>query len=90
VVTTVGDKDTAQQIARALVEERLAGCVQVIGPITSTYWWNEQVESAEEFLCLIKTRRCSTGWLPSARCIHTTYLKSSRCGHGGGVSCSTG
>ena len=56
VVTTVGDKDTAQQIARALVEQRLAGCVQVIGPITSTYWWNEQVESAEEFLCLIKTR----------------------------------
>jgi periplasmic divalent cation tolerance protein len=56
VMTAVGNQDHAQQIARALVEQRLAGCVQVIGPVSSTYWWNDQVESAEEYLCLIKTR----------------------------------
>ena len=56
VITTAGTKADAQRIARALVEKRLAGCVQVVGPITSTYWWQGEVETAEEWLCLIKTR----------------------------------
>jgi periplasmic divalent cation tolerance protein len=56
-VTTVDSRDAAAGIADALVRERLAGCVQVAGPISSTYWWNGAVESAEEWLCLIKTRQ---------------------------------
>jgi periplasmic divalent cation tolerance protein len=48
VVTTAGTKADAQQIARAVVEKRLAGCVQIIGPITSTYWWQGEIETAEE------------------------------------------
>ncbi len=56
VITTLGSQDDAQKVARALVGQRLAGCVQVIGPISSTYWWKDQVESADEYLCLIKTR----------------------------------
>lgn len=54
VFTTTETKDEAQAIARALVEERLAACVQVVGPISSTYWWEGEVETAEEYLCLIK------------------------------------
>lgn len=54
VFTTAGSKENAQEIARALVERRLAGCVQIAGPIHSTYWWQGQVEEAEEYLCLIK------------------------------------
>jgi periplasmic divalent cation tolerance protein len=40
-----------------LVEEKLAGCVQVVGPISSSYWWKGKIESAQEWLCIIKTRR---------------------------------
>lgn len=57
VMTTIATQDDAHRIARALVEERLAACVQVIGPLTSIYWWQEAVEEAQEYLCLIKTRR---------------------------------
>jgi periplasmic divalent cation tolerance protein len=57
VMTTTEKKEEAQRIARVLVEKRLAGCVQVLGPITSTYWWQDQVESAEEWLCFIKSSR---------------------------------
>lgn len=57
VITTTETKADAQAIARALVEKRLAGCVQIIGPITSTYWWEGKIKTAEEWLCLIKSRR---------------------------------
>lgn len=57
MVTTTEKKDEAQKIAKSIVEKRLAGCVQIIGPITSTYWWKNNIETAEEWLCLIKTRR---------------------------------
>jgi periplasmic divalent cation tolerance protein len=57
VTTTAGTKDDACQIARALVEQRLAGCVQIVGPITSTYWWKGEIVEDEEYLCVIKTRQ---------------------------------
>ncbi|MFQ6099657.1 MAG: divalent-cation tolerance protein CutA [Anaerolineae bacterium] len=56
VLTTTETKADAQAIASAVVEKRLAGCVQVIGPITSTYWWEGEIETAEEWLCVIKSR----------------------------------
>jgi periplasmic divalent cation tolerance protein len=55
VLTTVGSEEDARAIARALVERRLAGCVQLIGPITSTYWWQGSVEDDTEWLCVIKS-----------------------------------
>ena len=55
VTTTLGSRDEADRLAGALVRERLAACVQVVGPIRSTYWWQGAVETAEEWLCLIKT-----------------------------------
>lgn len=56
VITTTERRETARTIASTLVERRLAGCVQIIGPIQSTYRWQGQVETAEEWLCLIKSR----------------------------------
>ena len=57
-VSTTTERETdAQTIARALTENRLAACVQIIGPITSTYRWQGEIETAEEWLCLIKSRR---------------------------------
>ena len=57
VITTTEHKDDAERIARALVEQRLAACVQVLGPITSTYRWKGQIETAQEWQCWIKSRR---------------------------------
>lgn len=56
VTTTASSKDEAQRIAAALVERRLAACVQVQGPIASTYWWEGKVETSEEWRCVAKTR----------------------------------
>ncbi|MCL4195505.1 MAG: divalent-cation tolerance protein CutA [Thermoguttaceae bacterium] len=56
ILTTTASEGDARKIAGALVEERLAACVQVVGPITSTYRWQGAVERAQEFLCFIKTR----------------------------------
>jgi periplasmic divalent cation tolerance protein len=57
VLMTVETRDDAEKIANALLDKRLAGCVQTIGPIISQYWWKGKKESSEEWLCLIKTRR---------------------------------
>ncbi len=57
VMTTTETEKEARRIARALVERRLAGCVQVLGPITSTYRREGEDEAAQEWLCLIKSRR---------------------------------
>jgi periplasmic divalent cation tolerance protein len=57
ITTTTSNREDADKIATALVERRLAGCVQVCGPITSTYRWQGKVETAEEWKCDIKTSR---------------------------------
>lgn len=55
VISTAGSKEEASRIAYSLVEERLAACVNITGPIESVYRWEAKVESAAEFLLLIKT-----------------------------------
>jgi periplasmic divalent cation tolerance protein len=59
VTTTTATKADAERIAAALVERRLAACVQVGGPITSCYRWQGKVETAEEWLCAAKTTRAA-------------------------------
>jgi periplasmic divalent cation tolerance protein len=54
VLTTIDSRIGALHLARAAVEARVAACAQVLGPITSIYWWEGQVEQAEEFLILLK------------------------------------
>ena len=55
VLTTVGLMEKAEQIANALVERRLAACVNIVGPIRSIYRWKDVVEREQEYLLLIKT-----------------------------------
>lgn len=55
VQTTTERREEAEAIAGELVAQRLAACVQIVGPITSTYRWQGQVERADEWLLLIKT-----------------------------------
>jgi periplasmic divalent cation tolerance protein len=56
VQTTVASRADAEKIARVLIQGRLAACVQIAGPIASTYWWKGAIETAEEWLCFAKTR----------------------------------
>lgn len=55
ILSTAPSKNEAQTIARALVERRLVACVNIVGPIDSVYRWKDEVESAQEFLMVIKT-----------------------------------
>lgn len=55
VQTTTARREEAEAIALELVQKRLAACVQILGPITSTYRWQDEIETAEEWLLLIKT-----------------------------------
>lgn len=55
VTTTAPSEEEARRIAAALVERRLAACVQVLGPIESHYRWRGAVETEREWLCLAKT-----------------------------------
>src|SRR5271170_5958808 len=58
VLVTCGSRKEARKIARALVGQRLAACVSEIGvPAASTYRWKGRIESAKEFLLLIKTTK---------------------------------
>lgn len=57
ITTTTGTRQDADRIAVELVSRRLAGCVQVSGPIASTYRWQGNTETAEEWLCTAKTSR---------------------------------
>jgi periplasmic divalent cation tolerance protein len=55
VLTTTGSQEEARTIARALVERRLAACVNIVPQIESIYRWRDAVDEAQEWLLLIKT-----------------------------------
>jgi periplasmic divalent cation tolerance protein len=57
VVTTTETLDDARAIGRALVDARLAACAQIVGPVTSIYRWQGEVNTAQEWQCRAKTRR---------------------------------
>lgn len=57
VFVSVPDRRTASRISRMVLKERLAGCVQIYGPIVSSYWWEGRIEQSREWLLLIKTDR---------------------------------
>jgi periplasmic divalent cation tolerance protein len=55
VTTTLPDQAAAERLASVVVEERLAACAQVLGPISSTYHWQGATERATEWYCHLKT-----------------------------------
>jgi periplasmic divalent cation tolerance protein len=55
VLSTAPDPDTADRLARALLEARLAACVTRIPGVTSLFRWQEELEETEEVLLLVKT-----------------------------------
>jgi len=53
---TAPSRDQAAEIARQLVEDRLAACVNIVGGMRSVYRWEGKIHEDEEVLCLVKTR----------------------------------
>ncbi|MFP5227913.1 MAG: divalent-cation tolerance protein CutA [Acidobacteriota bacterium] len=72
VLTTAGSREEAERIARLLVEERLAACVNLVPGLTSIYRWQGEIETASEILLVIKTRAASIAPLEAAlRRVHS-------------------
>lgn len=75
VLTTVEDEEQSNRLATTLVEERLAACVNAIGPIRSVYRWQGAVERAEERQLVIKTRAdCAEAVLARIKALHPYEL----------------
>ena len=55
VTTTTDSQEQSQELAAAVVKARLAACAQVSGPIQSTYWWKDEIEISQEWMCVMKT-----------------------------------
>lgn len=66
VLSTCGSEEEAEKLARSLVEQRLAACVSVVPRVRSFYRWKGAVESAEEYLLVIKSSRDRMGDLLGA------------------------
>jgi len=54
VQTTTDSRAEAMELAAGAVRARLAACGQVAGPVASTYWWNDEIERAEEWFVFFK------------------------------------
>ena len=55
ITITVPSRELASAIANALVEQHLAACVQINGPVMSIYHWQGKIETTEEWVCKIKS-----------------------------------
>ena len=57
IMVTASSRRECRKIARRLIDEKLAACVNITQPVQSMYRWEGKVEQSKEFLMLIKTRR---------------------------------
>lgn len=55
VTTSTDSRKEAATLAKSAVQERLAAAAQLVGPIASTYWWEGEIETAEEWMVVFKT-----------------------------------
>ena len=56
IYVTCETRDEAVHIAKTVVEERLAACANILGEITSVYWWEESIKESQEFAVTLKTQ----------------------------------
>lgn len=56
VLITVADQEEARLISRVLLKQRKAACLNIISAVNSLFWWQEDIDSADECLLVMKTR----------------------------------
>jgi|SRR5689334_16741376 periplasmic divalent cation tolerance protein len=55
VYVIFGSAEEAERIGRAVIEERLAACINILGPVRSIYRWQGAIESSDEIAAILKT-----------------------------------
>ncbi len=55
VFMTTATKEEAENITRKLLDQKLIACANIVGPVTSLFWWKEKISQEKEFLVLMKT-----------------------------------
>ncbi len=56
IFITSGSNEEANRLARTLVEEKLAACVNILPGVESLYWWKGKIESSKEWMLVVKTQ----------------------------------
>jgi periplasmic divalent cation tolerance protein len=56
LLVTAANREEAEKISKALLNEKMIACANIIGPISSLFWWHEKIESAQEYVLLMKSR----------------------------------
>lgn len=72
ILITVPSKEVGRQIAAALLEQKLAACINIVGPVNSLYTWEGRLNDDEEFLLIIKSRAnlLEAGLIPAVQALH--------------------
>ncbi|MEV4061768.1 divalent-cation tolerance protein CutA [Nonomuraea dietziae] len=73
VTVTAPSAEEGVALARSVTKNRLAACVQIIGPIQSIYWWQGNLEDAQEWQLLIKTTTAQFSALEKHIKAHHSY-----------------
>jgi periplasmic divalent cation tolerance protein len=72
VLITAPSKEIGKNIASSLVEQKLAACVNIVGPIESLYMWDGKIMDEEEVLLIVKTSQegFQEVFIPAVRAVH--------------------
>lgn len=73
VLVTAPKLLVARRLARILLEQRLIACANIVPRVESHYWWQGRIESGDEVLLVLKTRRSSLRKLEAAVLTHHPY-----------------
>ena len=57
VMVTASSREEAEKIATTLLERKLIACANILGPVSSRFWWQGKIDSAEEYMIFMKTKR---------------------------------
>uniref|UniRef100_A0A7C3UNM2 Divalent-cation tolerance protein CutA n=1 Tax=candidate division WOR-3 bacterium TaxID=2052148 RepID=A0A7C3UNM2_UNCW3 len=57
VITTFDNYKVAEDTGEELLKKKLCACYQIIGPIKSIYWWKDNIEKSDEWICFIKSKK---------------------------------
>ncbi|HDO41758.1 MAG TPA: divalent-cation tolerance protein CutA [Candidatus Bathyarchaeota archaeon] len=56
-MVTASSREEAEKIATTLLERKLIACANILGPVSSRFWWQGKIDSAEEYMIFMKTKR---------------------------------
>jgi periplasmic divalent cation tolerance protein len=72
VLITVPSREVGEKVARALLEQRLAACVNILPAIQSHYWWQGEIQQEQEALLFVKSRAdlFESRLIPAVQAVH--------------------